>query len=986
MYIDVVTTSLSFNALPEDYKFVLHLDQQDLSYAGSVLKIFEGLLSSYGQRSGEYCMSLYDFFTFRKKLKILSLDRCLFLTDKAMAVLKNHLETVKLIEEIKAGQWNERIPNSLLNSQLWEDQKAAVAFHLAHGRSGNWFSVGLGKTIIALYWYGVLRKQGKAKRLLIFCINENKSTWEREIRKHTSWSQETTIVGNGTRTVLADFERFVDSGDRILICHYDALAGSPRRGGAAKNTRYDPRESEIVQRLTALRPECVICDECFPYNTLVRTGLGDLPIGYIVENNLDVYVLSCNFAGSVLEWKRIVRRIKRRNYHALLRITHEGGSFVCTANHKIWTSNSGFIQASEINCTHKLCLVRPREESAPAREDYRTILQPKVFQSCTHGLPRNTEENRQKKGACYADLSVVSGYIYIEKCKSEVLQQQLCQSLGNTLARTKGSDGERITGDEPFAPRYSESRRVKIYEGAQSDAESCFSREDAEEVDWEKIFASGREWETDSSTNIIIRNAWSPDRICNPNCCSTRSVLENEHVAAGVLQSGFSSHGNTDSYRNRWKGPQATQANRIRQKENFCVELSRVVSTEVLELGCFERSGNGGQSDSVVYNLEVEDNHNYIADSILVSNCHSLQNLGTKRTKSVFSIFRECDPAHALFLTATPVSESPVNAYSILSLIRPQVLPSKTRFDKHFCNTYLMNVMRMNRKTGKKYKTGAKVPVLNKKKPYKQLDELAELVKIYGFRKTHAEVHGMPPTVDQVVNVALEGPQKALYGRIAAETYEEVARLPTKALNLDMVLVRTLRLRQILSHPALLGESGDSCKFVALDNLLAQHLADPTQKVIVWSAFKGTCNLIAERYKSYGSAPFHGDVPQEEFARTENLFMDDVYPRLLAATPDKAGIGKNLQRARMDIWVDKPVRLLLYEQARGRIERRDAIGTAVHVSIVASGTIDEWVEDLLLRKMQAKQKVLDDGQAYVEPVRINQQQLLQFIKGQMACV
>ncbi len=626
MYVDVVTTSLSFNALPEDHKFVLYLDQRDLNYATSVLRIFEDLLASYGQCSGEYHMSLYDFFTFRKRLKILNLTQYLYITDKAMAVLKNHLETVKLIAEIKAEKWNDRVPDGILNRTLWPDQKAAVAFHLAHGRSGNFFSVGLGKTAIALYWYGVLRRQGKVRRVIVLCINENKTTWEREIRKHTSWIGETTIVDNGTKQVLADLDSFTDSGDRILICHYDALSGPPRRKDEPKNKQYDPRENEIVQRLVALRPECIICDEA-----------------------------------------------------------------------------------------------------------------------------------------------------------------------------------------------------------------------------------------------------------------------------------------------------------------------------------------------------------------------HSLQNLSAKRTKSVFSIFSECEPPHGLFLTATPISESPVNAYSILSLIRPQVLPSKTRFDKHFSNTFLMNVTRRNKKTGKKYRTGAKVPVLSKKNPYKHLDELAELVKIYGFRKRHDEVHGMPKTLDQVVNVALDGPQKALYARIAAETYDEVARMPTKAMNLDMVLVRTLRLRQILSHPALLGEAGESCKFLALDNLVSQHMADPQNKLIIWSAFKDTCNLIVDRYKIYGASPFHGDVAKQDFKRTEDLFLDADYPRILAATPDKAGTGKNLQRARLDIWVDKPVRLLLYEQARGRIERRDAVGTSVHVSIVATGTIDEWVEDLLARKMKVKQQVMDDGGTYVEPVKIDQQQLLQFIRSQAAC-
>jgi len=55
------------------------------------------------------------------------------------------------------------------------------------------------------------------------------------------------------------------------------------------------------------------------------------------------------------------------------------------------------------------------------------------------------------------------------------------------------------------------------------------------------------------------------------------------------------------------------------------------------------------------------------------------------------------------------------------------------------------------------------------------------------------------------------------YDRIKDETYAAIAKIPQKALNLDNILTKTLRLRQCLISPEILGESVVSTKFKFLD-------------------------------------------------------------------------------------------------------------------------------------------------------------------------
>lgn len=53
--------------------------------------------------------------------------------------------------------------------------------------------------------------------------------------------------------------------------------------------------------------------------------------------------------------------------------------------------------------------------------------------------------------------------------------------------------------------------------------------------------------------------------------------------------------------------------------------------------------------DEFVYNLEVEDNHNYFADNILVSNCHAIR----QNTSAVLLKTLEEPPSHSVFILCT---------------------------------------------------------------------------------------------------------------------------------------------------------------------------------------------------------------------------------------------------------------------------------------------------------------------------------------------
>lgn len=87
----------------------------------------------------------------------------------------------------------------------------------------------------------------------------------------------------------------------------------------------------------------IICvDECFPHDTEIITNKGAIKIGYIVEKNLDVLVLT--HSG---QYKRIVGRFKKPVPSTMVCVIHEKGKVESTTNH-LFLTKRGWIKAEDL--------------------------------------------------------------------------------------------------------------------------------------------------------------------------------------------------------------------------------------------------------------------------------------------------------------------------------------------------------------------------------------------------------------------------------------------------------------------------------------------------------------------------------------------------------------------------------------------------------------------------------------------------------------
>ena len=109
-----------------------------------------------------------------------------------------------------------------------------------------------------------------------------------------------------------------------------------------------------LRRLTADPPRwlkscgLLVVDECLAPSTLVDTDNGQIPIGKIVDENLDVKVASYNHVTGEVEYKRILAREKVLRNKKWYNIHYGKHTLLATGNHRVWVKDRGYTYAEEL--------------------------------------------------------------------------------------------------------------------------------------------------------------------------------------------------------------------------------------------------------------------------------------------------------------------------------------------------------------------------------------------------------------------------------------------------------------------------------------------------------------------------------------------------------------------------------------------------------------------------------------------------------------
>ena len=244
-----------------------------------------------------------------------------------------------------------------------------------------------------------------------------------------------------------------------------------------------------------------------------------------------------------------------------------------------------------------------------------------------------------------------------------------------------------------------------------------------------------------------------------------------------------------------------------------------------------------------------------------------------------------------------------------------------------------------------------------------RLGSIYERIRHFTIRETKASAElTLPDKVIRNTPAYLEPSQSVLYEKYRRELAAEVLMNGLKTLDdAEEILKRLLRLVQVASNPHLVDHSyeGTPGKLSVLDTIV--HKMDNSgPKTIIWTGFTENVSLLAQRYPGMRPARVHGRLSISDRIRDLHRFMDDPSCRILVATPGAAKEGLTLTVANHALFLDRTFSLDDYLQAQDRIHRISQTKECVVENLVAVGTIDEWVGELLSAKELAAALVQGD--------------------------
>jgi superfamily II DNA or RNA helicase len=313
---------------------------------------------------------------------------------------------------------------------------------------------------------------------------------------------------------------------------------------------------------------CIMVDECFS----VDTQIDGIAIEKIRKGD---YVHSLNHASGETEYGRVIAINKKRPENMLKVSFSNGKCLVCTHNHPFWIEEEqNYIPAIKLmggqhvrDYSMSLLQEGNRESElvseTSSKEDRKGFLQQPMHFSMESGMVEGTGDScKIQQNTCFRENEEKQSN---EKSRDERKGEQVTEGYG---IQTYGKNGQRDGIDK----------------------------------------ATGND-------DTGFKNAESYTGICDSNKNSERERLSD------MLQGGCRAAGVPDSDRVGRKQPQCFETEGGGQNQGCAFDLVRVDSVEVLEQTSDGTFG-GLCPDGYVYNLEVEENHNYFADGILVHNCH----------------------------------------------------------------------------------------------------------------------------------------------------------------------------------------------------------------------------------------------------------------------------------------------------------------------------------------------------------------------------
>lgn len=338
-------------------------------------------------------------------------------------------------------------------------------------------------------------------------------------------------------------------------------------------------------------------------------------------------------------------------------------------------------------------------------------------------------------------------------------------------------------------------------------------------------------------------------------------------------------------------------------------------------------------------------------DLVIVDEAHHLKNRSTLNWKLVNALQKR----FILMLTATPVQNSLVELFNLLTLLKPGLLKTEAAFKKEYVSS----------KNGR-------VP--------KNPEKLRQLMREVMVRNTRSLVDvQLPKRFATTITVSPSQSEEKLYQDLTEylRLFEIGTSDSTQTQKLDK-FSRTNLLMRAGSSPQALADSlknlskkfpsdelktltrrASQIKQVEKAKALVDLLKKSSQKTIVFTTHRATSAYLAKTLQKAGIlfAQFLGDMSLKEKDAAIEDFREHV-PVLLAS--ETGGEGRNIQFANAIVNYDLPWNPMKIEQRIGRIHRIGQTQDVFIFNFCLKDSIEEYILKILHDKINMFELVVGE--------------------------
>lgn len=381
-----------------------------------------------------------------------------------------------------------------------------------------------------------------------------------------------------------------------------------------------------------------VFDECFPYNTHIHTSCGALLIGQLFEmwSNgercvLLPEILSYNQDKKIFEYKKLTHAWKKER-EDLLKIKASKRVIRCTPEHKILTVGSGYVEASKLKCgdlllckyddTHTDCIIVPALNEDQLQIVYGSYLgDGNVIKTALKRYRLRWTHGEKQRNYCQWKANMFgngsgtdNGFSYSYVTKVFDLDFDLSSTISSCCDAILQKIDERGLAtwfmDDGSVQKNKSGDVVSVSLNTQ-----CFSY--------------------DSQIKIIDTLKSRFDICCKINTCGSSKASKKYNYLMLNKENSQKLIGMIKKYIHEDFSYKLDSNNNNNDYDKY-VWNNKFENWGTVPVTSIEKIKNKGRKTPNVYDIEVEDNHNFVlassyksksssyVDGIVVSNCHHM--------------------------------------------------------------------------------------------------------------------------------------------------------------------------------------------------------------------------------------------------------------------------------------------------------------------------------------------------------------------------